>query len=74
MTLEDFINEKLCPTGTVTVWDETLIRPALRLDDMDKLSASIAPCAGRPECRSPPTSFRRMPNERIPEYESSNLK
>ena len=30
MTLEDFINEKLCPTGKVTVWDETIIRTALR--------------------------------------------
>lgn len=42
MTLEDFINDKLCPTGTVTVWDETVLRTALELGDMDKLSDQIA--------------------------------
>lgn len=41
MTLEDFINEKLCPTGTVTVWDETVICMALDLGDMDKLSTQL---------------------------------
>ena len=42
MTLETFINEKLYPTGTVTAWDETVIRTALALGDMDKLSDQIA--------------------------------
>lgn len=42
MTLEDFINEKLCPTGKVTVWDETVIRAALALGDMGKLTNQIA--------------------------------
>lgn len=37
MTLEEFINEKLCPTGKVTAWDETVLRTALELGDMDKL-------------------------------------
>lgn len=41
MTLEEFINDKLCPTGTVTVWDETVIRTALELGDMDKLSGQL---------------------------------
>lgn len=41
MTLEEFINDKLCPTGTVTVWDETVIRTALELGDMDKLSDQL---------------------------------
>lgn len=41
MTLEDFINEKLCPTGTVTAWDETVIRTALALGDMDMLSDQL---------------------------------
>ncbi|MBQ4280376.1 hypothetical protein [Alistipes senegalensis] len=41
MTLEDFINEKLCPTGKVTAWDETVIRTALALGDMDKLSDQL---------------------------------
>lgn len=41
MTLEEFINEKLCPTGKVTVWDETVISTALDLGDMDKLSDQI---------------------------------
>lgn len=41
MTLETFINEKLCPTGTVTAWDETVIRMALTLGDMDKLSDQL---------------------------------
>lgn len=41
MTLEEFINEKLCPTGTVTAWDETVLRMALELGDMDKLSDQL---------------------------------
>jgi len=41
MTLEDFINEKLCPTGKFTAWDETVIRLALTLGDMEKLSNQI---------------------------------
>lgn len=41
MTLEDFINEKLCPTGKVTVWDEIVIRMALDLGDMDTLACRI---------------------------------
>lgn len=41
MTLEEFINEKLCPTGTVTAWDETVLRMALELGDMDKLSYQL---------------------------------
>lgn len=38
MIFEDFINEKPCPTGTVTVWDRTVIRMALKLGDRRKLS------------------------------------
>ena len=46
MTLEDFINEKLCPTGKVTAWDETVIRTALALlIDRDALCANITPGA-----------------------------
>lgn len=41
MTLEDFLNKKLCPTGTVTVWDETVIRTTLEMGDMDKLSDQL---------------------------------
>ena len=41
VALEDFINEKLCPTGKVTAWDETVIRTALALGDMDKLSDQL---------------------------------
>jgi hypothetical protein len=41
MTLETFINEKLCPTGTVTAWDETVISMALALGNMDKLSDQL---------------------------------
>lgn len=41
MTIENFINEKLCPTGKVTVWDETVIRMALDLGDMDTLVCRI---------------------------------
>ena len=55
MTLEEFINEKLCPTGTVTAWDETVIRTALALGDMDKLSDRIA-------------AMCRAQNEKMPEY------
>lgn len=38
MILEDFINEKLYPTGTVTAWDETVIRMDIKLGDRGKLS------------------------------------
>lgn len=41
VALEDFINEKLCPTGKVTAWDETVIRMALDLKDMDTLACRI---------------------------------
>lgn len=41
VALEDFINEKLCPTGKVTAWDETVIRMALDLKDMDTLTCRI---------------------------------
>lgn len=41
MTLEEFINDKLCPTGTVTAWDETVLRTALELGDMDRLSDQL---------------------------------
>ena len=53
MTLEEFINEKLCPTGTVTAWDETVIRTALTLGDMDKLSDQIAAMCRRARVRVP---------------------
>lgn len=62
MTLEEFINEKLCPTGTVTAWDETVIRTALALGDMDKLSDRIAAMcrrAGVPIPRRPRSAGRR---------------
>lgn len=42
MKLEEFINEILCPTGTVTAWDETVICMAIRLGDMDKLTDQLA--------------------------------
>ena len=34
MTVEAFINEKLCPAGVVTVWEETLIATAYQLGDL----------------------------------------
>ncbi len=42
MTLEEFINEKLCPAGVVTAWDRTVIVSALRLGDVDKLTDKLA--------------------------------
>lgn len=41
MTVEQFINEKLCPAGVVTVWEETLITTAYRLGDLNKLLETI---------------------------------
>jgi len=41
VALEDFISEKLCPTGKVMAWDETVIRMALDLKDMDTLACRI---------------------------------
>lgn len=74
MTLEEFINEKLCPTGTVTAWDETVIRTALALGDMDKLSDRIAAMCRRAGVPIPVDLFCRAQNEKMPEYKSSNLK
>lgn len=41
MTVEQFINEKLCPTGVVTVWEETLIATAYQLGDLNKMLETI---------------------------------
>ena len=42
MTLEDFINEKLCPTGVLTQWHATTIELAVRLGDTGKLKTILA--------------------------------
>jgi len=47
MTLEEFINERLCPTGALTAWDETVIATACRLGDAETLTAKIAELANR---------------------------
>jgi hypothetical protein len=45
MTLEEFINEHLCPSGVVTAWDETVIATAYRLGDTKTLAAKVAELA-----------------------------
>ncbi len=47
MTLEEFINEKLCPAGVVTAWDETVIATAIRLGDIETLTSKLAELAGK---------------------------
>lgn len=41
MTVKTFINEKLCPTGVVTVWEETLIATAYQHGDLNKMLETI---------------------------------
>lgn len=41
MTVKTFINEKLCPAGVVTVWEETLIATAYQLGDLNKMLETI---------------------------------
>ncbi|MDR2882911.1 MAG: hypothetical protein LBU98_03950 [Alistipes sp.] len=45
MTLEEFINDKLCPAGVVTAWDETVIATACRLGDTKTLAAKVTELA-----------------------------
>jgi hypothetical protein len=45
MTLEEFINDKLCPAGVVTAWDEDVIATAYRLGDTKTLVAKVAELA-----------------------------
>lgn len=45
MTIEEFINEKLCPAGVVTAWDENVIKTAYRLGDMEMLTKNLAELA-----------------------------
>lgn len=47
MTLEEFINEKLCPAGVVTAWDELVIVTAIRLGDLETLTSKLAELAGK---------------------------
>ncbi len=42
MTLEEFINGKLCPAGVVTAWDELVIVTAYKIGDVDKLTEKLA--------------------------------
>jgi hypothetical protein len=47
MTIEEFINQKLCPAGVVTQWDGTLISTALLLGDMDRVRSKVAELAAK---------------------------
>ena len=47
MTLEEFINEKLCPAGVVTAWDETVIATAYKIGDLETLTSKLAELAGK---------------------------
>lgn len=41
MKLEGFLNDKICPTGAMTAWDETIIITAHKLGDFDTLTSKI---------------------------------
>ncbi len=47
MTLKTFINEKLCPTGVVTVWDADVIATAFRLGDIETLTSKVTELAAK---------------------------
>ena len=47
MTLEEFINEKLCPAGVVTAWDETVIVTACKAGDIETLTSKLAELASK---------------------------
>lgn len=42
MTIEEFINQELCPKGVVTVWDQTVLSVAYQLGDIDKIVSHLA--------------------------------
>ncbi len=42
MTLEEFINEQLCPAGVITRWDAEVIAAAHRLGDIETLTSKVA--------------------------------
>ncbi len=47
MTLEEFINEKLCPAGVVTAWDDIIINTAFLLDDMETITSKVVELAAK---------------------------
>lgn len=47
MTLEEFINERLCPAGVVTEWDETVIVTACKVGDTKTLVDKVAELANK---------------------------
>lgn len=47
MTIEEFVNEKLCPAGVVTEWDGTLLSTAFLLGDVDTLTDKVAELADK---------------------------
>ena len=53
MTIEAFINEKLCPAGVVTEWDGTLLSTAFLLGDVDTLATKVAELAGKAKIEIP---------------------
>lgn len=54
MTVEEFIDEKLCPAGVVTVWDETLIATAYQFNDLEKLLETIYDLCEKANIEMPP--------------------
>jgi hypothetical protein len=47
MTVIEFVNEKLCPAGVVTGWDEAIISTAFLLGDTTTLANKVAELANR---------------------------
>lgn len=41
MSVEEFVNKKLCPAGVVTIWEETLMTTAYQLGDLNKILETI---------------------------------
>ncbi len=53
MTIEEFINEKLCPAGVVTAWDDIIINTAFLLDDMETITSKLAELAAKAGVKVP---------------------
>jgi hypothetical protein len=47
MTVIEFVNEKLCPAGVVSEWDETVITTAIRLGYVEMLASKLVELADK---------------------------
>lgn len=53
MILEEFLNKKICPTGVMTAWDETVLTTAYRLGDTDTLTSKTTELCAKAGIEAP---------------------